>query len=252
MYWCLFKNWLLSSGISYPAELIVLSSSKCPWEEIFASWRRVGFLGCRISPLWHLASSQTRANINCCVDLQNQSCLEGSQSYSAFHMDRHKEMKQLPCSGSAEAVEGAGLVEAPPQCPQRIERSITALPKSVLHFEILWGLSLLFIIYFYLHIGCVLFPSCRGAADLQLHFPEEEFNFHTVTLWSALFELCWYMHKCREKQGRQYLNYRNLNYSKCNSSEATGQLCFASHKLTQTLLQPEEGERENAKDKEFR
>lgn len=60
------------------------------------------------------------------------------------------------------------------------------------------------------------------------------------------------MHKRREKQGRQYLNYRNLNYSKCNSSEATGQLCFASHKLTQTLPQPEGGERENAKDKEFR
>lgn len=96
---------------------------------------------------------------------------------------------------------------------------------------------------FYLQIGCVVFPSCRGAADLQLHFPEEEFNFHTVTLWSALFELCWYMHKRREKQGRQYLNYRNLNYSKCNSSEATEQLCFASHKLTQILLQPE-GERD--------
>lgn len=92
---------------------------------------------------------------------------------------------------------------------------------------------------FYLQIGRVLFPSCWGAADLQLHFPEEEFNFHTVTLWSALFELCWYLHKRREKQGRQYLNYRNLNYSKCNSSEATAQLCFASHKLTQILLQPE-------------
>lgn len=92
-------------------------------------------------------------------------------------------------------------------------------------------------------MGCVLFPSCRGAADLQFHFPEEEFNFHTVTLWSALFELCWYMHKCQEKQGRQNFNYRNLNYSKCNSSEATGQLCFASHKLTQILLQPE-GERD--------
>lgn len=74
----------------------------------------------------------------------------------------------------------------------------------------------------------------------------------TFTLWSALFEFRWYMHKRREKQGRQYLNYRNLNYSKCNSSEATGQLCFASHKLTQTLPQPEGGERENAKDKEFR
>lgn len=86
----------MSSGISYPAELIVLSSSKCPWEEIFASWRRVGFLGCRISPLWHLASSLTRANINCCVDLQSQSCLEGRQSYSAFHMDRHKGMKHFP------------------------------------------------------------------------------------------------------------------------------------------------------------
>lgn len=91
MYWCLFLNWLLSSGISSPAELTVLSSSKRPWEEIFASWRQVGFLGCRISPLWHLASSQTCASINCCVDLQNQSCLEGRQSYSTFHVERHKE-----------------------------------------------------------------------------------------------------------------------------------------------------------------
>lgn len=77
----------LSSGISCPAELIVLSSSKCPWEEIFASWRRVGFLGCRISPLWHLASSQTRANINCCVDLQKQSCLEGRVTQLSIRRD---------------------------------------------------------------------------------------------------------------------------------------------------------------------
>lgn len=159
------------------------------------------------------------------------------------------EMKQLPCSGSAEAVEGAGLVEAPSQWPQQIEQSITALPKSVLHFEILWGLSLLFIIYFTFKQAVFCFPAAEELLTSSYICQRKSLTF---TLWSALFEFRWYMHKRREKQGRQYLNYRNLNYSKCNSSEATGQLCFASHKLTQTLPQPEGGERENAKDKEFR
>lgn len=140
---CLFLNWLLSSGISFPAELIVLSSSRCPWEEIFASWRRVGFLGCRISPLWHLASSQTRADIHCCVDLQNQSCLEGRDTQLSIWRDSKRWSTSLLRVSRARGGSSPGGSSS--SVPTWVHHSLTQI---LLHFETLWGLSLLFIIYF--------------------------------------------------------------------------------------------------------
>lgn len=69
MYRCLALKWHLPSGTSYPAELMALKGSECPWEEILASWRRVGFVGGRISPCstWHLLSPlQTLTHVWIC------------------------------------------------------------------------------------------------------------------------------------------------------------------------------------------
>lgn len=108
----------------YWADLLVLNSSKCSWEEIFPCWRRVGFLGGRISSFstWRLLRPMqmlTRVWI----------CKTSPAKEAVFHMERNKGTKQLSCWMAAEAVEQVGLMEVPLRLMHQIELSITALPN---------------------------------------------------------------------------------------------------------------------------
>lgn len=158
-------------------------------------------------------------------------------------------MKQLSCSMSAEAVERVGLMEEPPPPTRPTELSVTALPKSTLQFEIFWEVSLRFFNLFCFRTGCFLVPSCKEAANPQLRFPEEKFNFYTVTLWSGWV---WFFSYAGT---RTSIRKSRVDLFKLQKLELLQVQFFQSH-CTAALCEPQthpnfasarEGEKQNAK-----
>lgn len=177
MYRCLALKWHLSSGISYPAELIVLSSSKSPWEEIFASWRRVGFLGGRISPCgtWHLIGHmQMFTHIWICKTRPASKAVRVAQ-FSIWR-DTKRWSNFLARCQQRQWSEQDWWKYLPDECIG-LNRPLQPYPnpRCILKYSEKFHFFFFFLIYFYLQIGCFLVPSCKEAADLRLRFPEEKF-----------------------------------------------------------------------------